>query len=593
MPYIGKSPANVPVTAEDIPSNSITAAKIVDNAITISDIGPNAVGNSEMADDAVGVSELSASGSPGSTTFLRGDNAWATPGVTTVNNVTGAVTAAHIRDAVESATNSHTFNDGDHTKLNAIENSATADQTKSDIEGLGIALPAANLTGNVASARLTSVPAGNLTGTVAAARLSTAATQSSGDNTTKIATTAYVTAKVTALIDGAPGTLNTLNELALAINDDASYNSTLTTALATKLPKSGGTMTGNVSFGNNNEIRMGGDNDLKIYHDHANSQNVLLSSSIPTVFASNDLNFANGANNAFLMSIKNDGKVGIGTSAPTFENGSGLEIRYAGGNGAHLKLTDNASGAGGTNGFDLYSFNTAAYIENYEAGAMVFRNNGAERMRILADGKVGIGTASLGGGRKLTVAGGAIAVSGQNTSHSASNMVLGQDSNAISQIRFYGANTSTAGILQFIGSSSNGTVGGERMRIDSTGAVTMPAQPHFAGYVNGSNGYWSNAISSAGVTISNEKIYAPVTGLYLVCLNLISANNSSPNDLNIFKNGTQIGSTRGGNGAGYKQRSWALHVSMSAGDYLSIVDTGPYTNSGTDTWMTGSFALVL
>ena len=113
MPYIGKSPANVPVTAEDIPNNSITAAKIVDNAITISDIGPNAVGNSEMADDAVGVSELSASGSPGSTTFLRGDNAWATPGVTTVNNVTGAVTAVNIRDAVESATNSHTFNDAD------------------------------------------------------------------------------------------------------------------------------------------------------------------------------------------------------------------------------------------------------------------------------------------------------------------------------------------------------------------------------------------------------------------------------------------------------------------------------------------------
>ena len=93
-----------------------------------------------------------------------------------------------------------------------------------------------------------------------------------------------------------------------------------------------------------------------------------------------------------VLSILTDGKVGIGTAAPTFENGSGLEIRYAGGNGAHLKLTDNASGAGGTNGFDLYSFNTAAYIENYEAGAMVFRNNGAERMRITSDGKVGIGT---------------------------------------------------------------------------------------------------------------------------------------------------------------------------------------------------------
>jgi hypothetical protein len=80
------------------------------------------------------------------------------------------------------------------------------------------------------------------------------------------------------------------------------------------------------------------------------------------------------------------GLVGIGTSSPSFENGTGLEIRYAGGLGAHLKLTDSASGAGGSNGFDLYAFNTSGYIENYEAGSIIFRNNGAERMRIIGTG---------------------------------------------------------------------------------------------------------------------------------------------------------------------------------------------------------------
>ena len=44
MPYIGKQPASVPVTAADIPDNSITSAKILDGVITISDIGANALG---------------------------------------------------------------------------------------------------------------------------------------------------------------------------------------------------------------------------------------------------------------------------------------------------------------------------------------------------------------------------------------------------------------------------------------------------------------------------------------------------------------------------------------------------------------------
>ena len=82
---------------------------------------------------------------------------------------------------------------------------------------------------------------------MAAARLSTATTQLESDDSTKIATTAYVVDKITTLIGGAPSTLNDLNELALAINDDASYNSTLTTALATKLPLAGGTMTGGLA----------------------------------------------------------------------------------------------------------------------------------------------------------------------------------------------------------------------------------------------------------------------------------------------------------------------------------------------------------
>jgi len=46
------------------------------------------------------------------------------------------------------------------------------------------------------------------------------------------------------LIDGAPGALDTLNELAAAINDDASYASTITTALGLKAPLASPALTG-------------------------------------------------------------------------------------------------------------------------------------------------------------------------------------------------------------------------------------------------------------------------------------------------------------------------------------------------------------
>ena len=49
---------------------------------------------------------------------------------------------------------------------------------------------------------------------------------------------------VDSLVDGAPALLNTLNELAAAINDDANYTTTITTALGTKAPLASPDLTG-------------------------------------------------------------------------------------------------------------------------------------------------------------------------------------------------------------------------------------------------------------------------------------------------------------------------------------------------------------
>jgi hypothetical protein len=74
-----------------------------------------------------------------------------------------------------------------------------------------------------------------------------APTPSSGDNTTKIATTAFVSGAVADLVASAPAALNTLNELATALGNDASFSTTITNSIATKAPIASPTFTGTVT----------------------------------------------------------------------------------------------------------------------------------------------------------------------------------------------------------------------------------------------------------------------------------------------------------------------------------------------------------
>jgi len=210
-----------------------------------------------------------------------------------------------------------------------------------------------------------STSASDLTsGTLPAARLEAltlvAATQAESDNSTKVATTAYVTGKITTLIGGAPSTLNDLNELAAAINDDASYHSTLTTALATKLPLAGGAMTGNIVMADDTSIGIS-DSAERIEFDGAGDINIL------------------GAN------------LGIGTTAPT----NLLHIDGAAGN-TFKQFTNNTTGHASGDGviIGLAQDDSMLRIENRENGHIRFNTNNTERMRILNDGKIGIGTAS-------------------------------------------------------------------------------------------------------------------------------------------------------------------------------------------------------
>ena len=61
------------------------------------------------------------------------------------------------------------------------------------------------------------------------------------------ATQADIDTSVAALVDAAPATLDTLNELAAALGDDPNFSTTVTNNIASKLPVTGGTMTGTLT----------------------------------------------------------------------------------------------------------------------------------------------------------------------------------------------------------------------------------------------------------------------------------------------------------------------------------------------------------
>ena len=88
---------------------------------------------------------------------------------------------------------------------------------------------------------------GSLTASSGLANGMVATTQSASDNSTKVATTAYTDTAIANLVDSSPAALNTLNELAAAINDDANFSTTMTNSIATKAPLASPTFTGTVT----------------------------------------------------------------------------------------------------------------------------------------------------------------------------------------------------------------------------------------------------------------------------------------------------------------------------------------------------------
>jgi len=116
-----------------------------------------------------------------------------------------------------------------------------------------------NLTGNVTSAGTSTFSNLTVTGTLNmdAGTTGTITNLSTPVNAGDAATKVYVDTSISSLVDSAPAALDTLNELAAALGDDANFATTVTNDIATKLSLSGGTMSGAVAMGSNKITGLG------------------------------------------------------------------------------------------------------------------------------------------------------------------------------------------------------------------------------------------------------------------------------------------------------------------------------------------------
>jgi hypothetical protein len=93
------------------------------------------------------------------------------------------------------------------------------------------------------------------------------------------------------------------------------------------------------------------------------------------------------------------GQVGVGTSSPgnALSSAGGIVINSGASNDAQLRLQNNTSGSGGSDGGILSISGTTMYVWNYEASPLIFGTNNSERMRLSANGNLLVATTTDSG----------------------------------------------------------------------------------------------------------------------------------------------------------------------------------------------------
>ena len=272
--------ADLTIATGDIADSAITSAKIADGTIVAGDLADGAVTSAKILDGTIVNADINTSAqiAYGKLTLTNGIlnadiNASAAIDKTKISGTaitagdTGTVTSTMIADGAILNADINAAAAIDWTKI-ALSSTVSATEL-GYLDGVTSAIQTqldAKLATATASSTYAPLASPALTG------VPTAPTAAANTNTTQIATTAYVQTEIADLIAAAPGALDTLNELASALGNDASFSTTVTNSLATKLPLAGGTMSGAIAMGSNKITGLGtptstGDAATKDYAD--------------------------------------------------------------------------------------------------------------------------------------------------------------------------------------------------------------------------------------------------------------------------------------------------------------------------------------
>ena len=211
------------------------------------------------------------------------------------------------------------------------------------------------------------------------------------------------------------------------------------------------------------------------------------------------------------------------------------------------------------------------------------------------NGRVSIGTSSAES-LPLTVAGSQSAIALVDTDRVDNTYYSAVWGDQVANLHLVADYQGTYG-SSFISMRVGGTaLANEKVRVDSSGRVTMPYQPCFHGYTSSSGGWGSNylinpnqVVTNVGNHFSNGVFTCPVDGVYHVEGGTLVRNNSfiyiRHNGVNQAANHINSGST-----------SWWInltghsYINCSANDTLEVYATGSVFNGNSHAW--ASFRLV-